>query len=113
MTRHNDRGDAFRRGARAARPLPGRLDYIRDRLTEIGVLIIEAARDADTQQRSRWAHSELVHLGADVAELIARCRELRAEMMDKGMSAHALGAPVPLILTKRTDEAPRLSRGNE
>lgn len=113
MSGHNDRGDSFRRGARAARPLPGRLDYIRDRLTEVGVLIVEAARDADTQQRSRWAHSELVHLGGDVAELIARCRELRAEMMDKGLSAHALGAPIPLVLSKLSDEGRRLGRGSE
>lgn len=77
------------------------------------MLIVEAARDADTQQRSRWAHSELVHLGADVAELIARCRELRAEMMDKGLSAHALGAPIPLVLSKPNDEARRLGQGSE
>lgn len=95
----NDR-DVHRRGARARRPLTGRLDFIRDRLTEIGVLIIEAARDADAEAHSRWVHAELVHLGVDVAELIARVRELRAEMMTKGLSPHALGAPIPLVLKR-------------
>lgn len=95
----NDRGDSFRTGARAARPLPGRLDYIRDQLSRVAVLVIEAARDADAAPGTRWAASELATMGADVAELVSRCRELRAEVM----GPNALGAPVPLELRPTTE----------
>lgn len=95
----NDR-DLHRRGARAARPLTGRLDYIRERLTQDGVLVAEAARDADADPRTRWVHAELVHLAGDIADLVTRARELRAELMAKGCSPHALGAPLPLVLKR-------------
>lgn len=92
--------DLHRRGARAARPLTGRLDYIRDQLTNVGVLVVEAARDADADPRTRWVHAELAHIAADVAMLVARARELRAELLTKGGSPHALGAPIPLDLKR-------------
>lgn len=97
----NDR-DQHRRGARAARPLTGRLDYLRERLTQDGVLAFEAARDADGDPKTRWAHAELSHICGDIAVLQQRVRELRSEMMAKGCSPHALAAPIPLVL-KRPD----------
>lgn len=113
MIRNNDRGESHRQGARGARPLTGRLDYIRDQLTRIGVLIIEAARDADAQPHSRWVSAELVNLGTDVAELVSRSRELRAEMMEKGLSPYALGLPVPLVLNSDASKSKRLGRGEK
>lgn len=95
------------------RSLPGQLDYIRDQLSKVAVLVIEAAREADAQPHSRWVTSELAHLGADVAELVAKARELRAEMLSKGLGSHALavlGAPVPLVLKRDADER-RLPEG--
>lgn len=96
----NDR-DQHRRGARAARPLTGRLDYIRALLENVQTLIDEAARDADAAAHSRWVHAELGHLRGDVAGAIDRARELRAEMLTKGLSAHALAAPIPTLVLKR------------
>lgn len=90
------------------RSLPGQLDYIRDQLTRVSVLIIEAAREADAQPLTRWVAGDLANLGADVAELVHKARELRAEMMAKGGARLALGAPVPLILSS---DAPRRIAG--
>lgn len=95
----NDR-DLHRRGARASRPLTGKLDYLRERLTQDGVLAFEAARDADADPKTRWVHAELAHLTADIASLISRTRELRAQLMEQGCSPHALGAPIPLDLSR-------------
>lgn len=96
----NDRGDSHRRGARASRPLTGKLDYLRERLTQCGVLAFEAARDADADLRTRWAHAELGHVVADIAALVERARELRAEIIAKGGGPHALAAPIPLVLRR-------------
>ncbi len=90
--------DVHRRGARAARPLTGRLDYIRALLENVQTAIDEAARDADAQAHSRWVYAELGHLRGDVGEAVERARGLRADMLAKGLSAHALSAPIPLIL---------------
>jgi hypothetical protein len=97
------------------RSLPGQLDYIRDQLTRITVLIVEATREADAQPHTRWVAGDLAHLGGDVAELVAKARELRAEMLQKGLGSHAvavLGAPVPLVLKSHnaTVERPALAR---
>jgi hypothetical protein len=93
----NDR-DQHRRGARAARPLTGRLDYIRALLENVQTHIDEAARDADATAHSRWVFAELGHLRGTVTEAVERARELRADMLAKGLSPHALGAPIPLVL---------------
>lgn len=97
------------------RSLPGQADYIRDRLTAVTVLIVEAAREADAQPHSRWVASDLVNLGHQVAELAQKTRELHAEMCSKGLGplAAALGAPVPLILRRPGDEPRKLGAGVE
>ena len=95
--------DHHRRGARAQRPLVGRLDHMRDRLTQDGVLVVEMARDADADPKTRWLAAELAHIGADMAVMIARFRELHAEMGARGCSPHALGAPIPLVLKSRPE----------
>lgn len=97
----NDR-DVHRRGARARRPLTGKLDYIRALLENVQTEIAEASRDADSQAHSRWVHAELGHLCADVTRATERARELHGDMMQKGLSPHALAAPLPLVL-KRPD----------
>lgn len=92
--------DQHRRGARAARPLTGRLDHIRALLENVDTLLDEAARDADAAAHSRWVHAELGHLRGTVADAIAQARELRGDMLAKGLSAHALSAPIPLVLKR-------------
>ena len=96
---HGDR-DVHRRGARAARPLTGRLDHVRDRLTQDGVLVVEMARDADADPKTRWLAAELTHAAGDIARMVTRFRELHDEMRAKGCSPHALAAPVELVLKR-------------
>lgn len=95
--------DEHRRGARAARPLTGRLDYIRALLENVQTIITEAKRDADASAQSRWADAELGHLAGHVSDAIDKARELRADMLVKGLSPHALAAPIPLVLKSRPE----------
>lgn len=96
----NDR-DFHRRGARAARPLTGRLDYVRALLENVQTHIDDMARTADAESHSRWVHAELRHLQGDVDAALNRARELRADMLARGLSAHALASPVPTLVLKR------------
>ena len=93
--------DEHRRGARAARPLTGRMDYARALLENVMTIIDEARRDADADPRSRWAFAELGHLRATIEAGAEHARTIRATMLERGLSPHALAAPViPLVLAR-------------
>jgi hypothetical protein len=68
-------------------------------LTEVGVRVVDAARDADTRHETRWVHAELVQRAARIAEEIAEFGALHERMLASGLSPHALAAPaIPLVL---------------
>ena len=93
--------DKHRVGARAARPLTGRMDYTRALLENVLTIIDEARRDADADARSRWAFAELGHLRATIEAAAEHARTIRATMLERGLSPHALAAPaLPLVLKR-------------
>lgn len=87
------------------RCITGQVDHVRDRLASVGVLIVEAARNADARPESRWVAAELAQRATRIAEEIAELRHLHERMVAGGLSPLALAAPaIPLIL--RRPDAP-------
>ena len=83
------------------RCITGQVDHVRDRLASVGVLIVEAARNADARPESRWVAVELAERAARVAEEIAELRHLHERMVAGGLSPAALAAPpLPLVLKR-------------